>query len=296
MKNRRLRKAAFILICTLIAVSLSCGLAEDAGGKGTVIVLDSPAETPAADPVRQESAPFAPKNLAIAPRATGSDNPDEDVDCEVFDVGAVRVTVTNTDEYPFSAIAYMDMHYECGCTATGTGFMVGPDELPTAAHCLVCSDHSAWADEITFYFGYKDSTHYSHIYNGRWTAYAGNLFSNGEYTTDWDYGCMKLLDEPVGNDVGWFGYRYGDPDRIFDYEYLYIAGYRHGVLTYDGGYAEPNGYQLIQYLMDMEPGNSGGPVYTTDYYAIAINIAENEEWNYGYRVTEYVIEELLRLE
>lgn len=294
MKNRKLRKAAaFLFTFMLLAVTLSCCLAEDMGGEGTVIVVDPPAGMPAADVAQQDTQPFIPEGLSKADLIV--EEPDDGVDGTVFGVGAVRVTVSNPLEYPYSAIAYMKTHFECGCDKEGTGFMVDRDRLLTAAHCLVCPYHGAWADRITFYFGYKNSKTYAYKYDGRWTAYAGNLFSSKEYIMDWDYGCVKLY-EPVGDSVGWFGCSWGLPDNFFYIEYLYIAGYRDAILKYDGGYAAPYGSQHIMYTMDMQPGNSGGPVFTEDYHAVAINIAEDDSFNYGYRLSDYVMDELNALE
>lgn len=296
MKNMKLRiAAALMLACVLLTASLSRGVAEGAGGKGTVIILDSPDGFPEGDFADREEAPFIPGNRTAAdltPRIPADE--DDGIDREVFDIGDARVTVENTDEYPYSAIARMEITFTCGCESNATAFLVGPDRLLTAAHCLVCTDHSAWTDSITFYFGYKSRWDYLYKYDGRWTAYAGNLFKKGEYDIDYDYGCLKL-EERVGDVVGWFGYRYGEPDRTFKNQYLYIAGYRDGILKYDGGYASPLGRQHIKYWMDMQPGNSGGPVYTPDYHALAINIAENNEYNIGYRLQDYVIEELDKL-
>ena len=299
MNNLKWRKVIiFLLTCALLVLSLSFGLAESKGGEGSVVVLDPPAEEPATDSAMLDMEPYIPANVAEAsfysepPASYGDD--EVFIDAEVFDTGEARVIVEDTDQYPYSAIAYLEVHYTCGCDTSSTGFMVGPDRLLTAAHCLICTDHSAWADEISFYFGYKDENHYMYKYDGRWTAYVGNLFKNKKYTTDYDYGCMKLA-EPVGNVVGWFGYQYGVPDRTLKSTYLYIAGYRYGVLTRDGGYAVPRGKQFIEYTMDMEPGNSGSPVFTADYHAFAINIAENDKVNTGYRLTDYVIDELNKL-
>ena len=46
---------------------------------------------------------------------------------------------------------------------------------------------------------------------------------------------------------------------------------------------------------DITGGNSGSPVFTADYHAFAINIAENDKVNTGYRLTDYVIDELNKL-
>lgn len=204
-----------------------------------------------------------------------------------------RFKVKNPSYYPYSAIAYMDVSARCGCNWTCSGFMVGQDTMLTAAHCLVCTKHSSWAKNINFYFGYKNAYDYSYLYNGAWTAWAGNIFSNREYTVNNDYGCIKLR-ENVGNIVGWFGTRWDYSDSYIKSKYLYVAGYRNGTLRYDSGWVTPSG-DFLTYQMDTVKGNSGGPIYGSDYYVVGINIAENGSYNTGYRLSNTVISELRNL-
>ena len=96
-----------------------------------------------------------------------------------------RVTVTNTYEYPYSAIALLEMGYECGCTATGSGFMVKPNVLLTAAHCLVCPRHNRAISRMYFYFGYQKNGDYGYLYDGRFTYWYGTSFPKG-YTSETD--------------------------------------------------------------------------------------------------------------
>ena len=261
--------AVILLLCT---VPLS--LAEEEDGEGTVTVIDHTDDDLPAEMELVETEPFIPF----------------DQDKTVFYPDG-RTTVKSPSKYPYSAIAYLDVRGECGCSWTGSGFMVNSDRLLTAAHCLVCTKHSKWAKKITFYFGYKSSRNYLYKYTGRWYAYAGNLFRDKEYTTDWDYGCIKL-DKKVGNKVGWFGTRWGLSDDALDLKFYYLAGYRDGTLKYDAGYVDVLSSQHIKYKMDTQPGYSGGPVYSSDYYAVGINIAENSSYNIGYRLTKYVKNDL----
>ena len=43
--------------------------------------------------------------------------------------------------YPYSAIANMVVKAQCGCSWSGTGFMISNNHMLTAAHCLVCTTH-----------------------------------------------------------------------------------------------------------------------------------------------------------
>ncbi len=202
-----------------------------------------------------------------------------------------REVIYITDWYPYVAVAYMDIDYRCGCENTGTGFMVERNKLFTAAHCIVCTTHNQWADHIDFYFGFTTLNDYAYKYSGRWYATVGNTFPNG-YTTDGDWAVVKFY-ENVGDTTGWFGFRYDMPDSEITSKELHLLGYRFGTLRLSSGSASRGYGDLLNYQIDMEPGNSGGPVFYLDGetpYAVAINIAENEEkqTNYGYRITKEV--------
>lgn len=208
-----------------------------------------------------------------------------------------RITVQDTGEYPYVAIAYMKIHHACGCDSTGTGFMADKNKLITAAHCIVCTKHGKWANRITFYFGYRNDRRYTYKYSGKWYAFVGNTFPDG-YTTENDWAVVKLY-KNVGNQVGWFGFKYNMPDSTISGKLLRVAGYRNGKLKKDSGFATVGSGNLIYYEMDSEPGNSGGPVYYLDHgdpYAAAINIAESKSSNYGYRITALVYRYFLELD
>ena len=270
------RKSLSALLCLLMLgmTVVPAWAAED--NEGTVIVVDdwSAVSEPEADDEPYESDPFIPEEADKT--VFGSDN---------------RITVYQPSSYPFSAIAYMEVTGECGDTWTCTGFMVGKDRLLTAAHCLVCTKHSAWAKYINFYFGFKNYKNYLYCYRGAWTAWAGDLFSDRKYSINNDFGCVKFR-QNVGDTVGWFGTWWDLPDNDVESKYMYVAGYRNGILRYDYGWVDAMDRSHLSYTMDTEPGNSGGPIFTTDYYAVGINIAGSDNKNSGFRLTREVMDRL----
>ena len=274
--KRRLKLLALFLAVLVLMRPAVLSLAEEAdeGGEGTVEVFEITDADPGTEIIPEDTDPFIPDGLEKT----------------VFN-GDDRVTVNKPSQFPFSAIANMSVKAKCGCTWSGTGFMVSKDQMLTAGHCLRCIKHGTWADRITFYFGYRNSRSYLYKYTGQWRAYAGNLFEDKEYTVNWDFGCIRFK-QNVGDRTGWFGSRYGLSDKQLDMKFLYVAGYRDGVLKYDAGYAEVLDDQHIQYRMDTQPGYSGGPVYDSDYYAVGINIAENNRYNIGFRLMNIVREKV----
>lgn len=202
-----------------------------------------------------------------------------------------RTTISNPKVYPYRAIAYLVVKARCGCNWTATGFMVGPSAMMTAAHCLVCSDHGKPAESMTAYFGYTSSKNYYYKYDKQATFWYGTDFSNDDGTygynghLDWDYAYVKLS-ERVGDKVGWFGL-YPKSDADLDSSSYELAGYRDGVLKTGWGVTSVYNDYRISYTNDTLPGNSGCPVFTDDYYVVAINVAHKNDGsiNWGRRIT-----------
>lgn len=271
-----------LLLALLVALFAPAALSEEAeeSNEGEVIVIDDLDElddfgededgendAPEAD---EDCQPFIPEQVDRA--IFGPDN---------------RIRVYEPSVYPFSTIAYMEVRGSCNCSWTGTGFMIGRDRLLTAAHCLVCPRHSKWAKYIDFYFGYKGRKNYLYRYSGHWTARVGNMFRNHTYTTASDYGCVKF-DKNVGSTTGWLGTWYGMSNARLESTGYVVAGYRGGALTYDTGYAKKIDGNLMGFTMDTLPGNSGGPVFTGDHYAVGIIIAQSAYRNTAHRLTSSV--------
>ncbi len=263
-------KKWFIPLLIFAMLTEPAAVSAEENNEGTVIVVDDWGAEQSAVSDTYDVDPFIPMTM----------------DKAVFDYDD-RITVYEPSVYPFSAIALLEVTAECGDTWTASGFMVGPDRLLTGAHCLVCPKHSSWARYINFYFGFKGYGNYRYCYSGRWTAWAGNLFSDRQYTTLNDYGCVKFY-ENVGDIVGWFGSHWDMSDSSVESERLYVAGYRDGILRYDSGWVRAQDKDHLAYTIDAVAGNSGGPIYTSDYYAVGIHISENSTSNGGYRLTSTV--------
>lgn len=202
-----------------------------------------------------------------------------------------RIEITKPGEYPYSAIANMKVTGECGCKWECTGFMVSRNFMMTAAHCMICTDHRKWAKNATFYFGYKSSKNYLYKYTGGWYATAGTTFPNFEYdfeamNHDW---CYVKLEENVGDKTGWLGMHFAS-DSSINAGIFQAAGYRDNKLKtcWGNGYAE--NINLMTYDADDVQGNSGGPVFESDYCAVAIIAAESQDplINIGRRFTSTI--------
>jgi V8-like Glu-specific endopeptidase len=133
-----------------------------------------------------------------------------------------RVRVLDTELAPWRMICALRMRGPSGAGAIGTGWFVGPRTLLTAGHCVYSTQFfGGWASSIEVSpgrsgaeFPYRTvrSTRVSSI--NRWVE---------AQDPDFDIGCIHL-DEPLGNEVGWFGVGALSPDELEGY-LVNVSGY-----------------------------------------------------------------------
>ena len=265
MKKLCLLLAVCLLASMLFTVPAFAETETEEDNTGEVFIVEDDGAETADLPEIAETEAFVPEGIEKA--VFGKDD---------------RIVV-NPTKYPYSAIGMIYAKGKCGCSWQGSGFMVSKNIMLTAAHCLVCTDHSSWAKELTVYFGYKNKRNYTYKYNGKWTAWAGNLFMDKKYTTPNDWGIIKF-GKNVGDKTGWFGTKVGLTKEHFEDVHLYyVAGYRDEVLRMAAGLdVRKSDDGFLAYQIDAVAGNSGGPVFDYDNYAVGIHIAEKMLSNVGY--------------
>lgn len=189
--------------------------------------------------------------------------------------------VENMDVYPYKYICKI----KGSQSLNGTGFLVGPKLLLTAAHCVYDSSDTD-GDRHSFenwvcYPGYASGTSIKGLSTTWRNAYfVDNWMDNATYPAnsvsvaqdDW---CLLVLDDAIGNVLpGWivctsgvmnntsideYGYPSGEP-KLIDGRLYYTSGTTRSVHT---NYFETNA-QATQ-------GMSGGPVLeTSNEYAVGI--------------------------
>ena len=269
--------ALFILLVCVLALP---ALAHAEGVENAIPAMNTSLQSAANGKLAAES--FTPEIAAepFVPEGLERSFPDGHDD---------RIKVKNPSSYPFSAIAFMQVHARCGCTWECSGFMVGRRGLITAGHCLVCMDHNRTADRITFYFGYSSKKKYFTKYDGSTTYWYG-IDATRSYDSTWDYGYVRL-DKNIGDKTGWFGVSSKYDSDLNGYLYR-VAGYRDGVLKYDRNRAYVYSDYEVYHYADTQPGYSGCPIYTDDYYVVAVNTSESAKRNYGRRFTNSLIDEM----
>jgi glutamyl endopeptidase len=179
-----------------------------------------------------------------------------------------RVRILDTDLPPWRMICALRMRGPTGAGAIGTGWFIGPRTVLTAGHC-VFSNHffGGWAssievipgllgagpDDETRPYGSVTSEQFSSI--DRWTE---------TEDADFDMGCIHL-DEPKGDEAGWFALAAPDPEALVGY-LVNVSGYP---ADRGGGSEQYHGSNRVLrvterrlfYEVDTYGGQSGAPVW-----------------------------------
>lgn len=221
-----------------------------------------------------------------------------------------RVRIEATTEFPWRAIADLDVHFPNG-VGTCTGFFIGPRIVATAGHCIFNSAEGGWAISIKVMPGRNSSS----LPYGSQIVSTASLHVPSQWVdlnnSGYDYGAIILPDAILGSQTGWFNLiSLTDSDltnRLFN-----IAGYPADKpdsacsiipacqLWLD---AESIGFvtdRIVSYAVDTYGGQSGSPVWYFDggWYVAAIHTNGYESpicatgLNCGTRITDAVLREI----
>jgi glutamyl endopeptidase len=138
-----------------------------------------------------------------------------------------RVGILDTDLPPWRMICALRMRGTSGAGAIGTGWFIGPRTVLTAGHC-VFSTHffGGWASSIEAIPGLlgagtdPDARPYGSVTSERFSSV--DRWTETE-DADFDVGCIRL-DEPLGDEVGWFAVAAMDPEGLVGY-LVNVSGY-----------------------------------------------------------------------
>ncbi|MBP2297163.1 trypsin-like peptidase domain-containing protein [Azospirillum rugosum] len=177
------------------------------------------------------------------------------------------------DKYPARAVVYIEATWG-KVTYTGSGFLVGRNDVITASHVVYNASLGGKPSSIKIYPSYNpgksDNKHYGVAKAQFFTNFdpdsdgkliSGDFYRNTQAGSEIDAALLTLSD-PIGDTYGYFG---------IDWNY---AGGSVGVLgypakygryeTYDSGSVRKSSVDSVYYVnadLEINPGNSGGPIF-----------------------------------
>ncbi len=227
-----------------------------------------------------------------------------------------RVLVQDTSTIPWRCICHLEVEYEFGPVGFGTGFLIGPKSVVTAAHVIVDPEQKKRTRRkarrirvipgrsgTTAPYGYFVCEYGDCKVPDAWLR-GGN---NQEDAAASDFAVIPIPDgyetegRPTGERLGYFGLKcFTEADAASKGEMLFVnnAGYPYeadkpyGTLWYNAGRVRKMEKTFVEYMVDTEGGQSGSPVYFFDEeknqrYVIAIHTT-GDFVNRGLRITAEV--------
>ncbi|WP_120994215.1 DUF4214 domain-containing protein [Stutzerimonas urumqiensis] len=191
--------------------------------------------------------------------------------------------INTRTEYPYRAVTFLIATFPDGSQLSGTGALVGRNDVLTATHVIYSPDHGGWATSLEIYPGvdfnqrtYRfESSPVVELGAFRWTvqAWPEQTFQTGSNetltTAESQYDIALIgLSQAVGDQVGWFGVASG----YNDWQQAYQIGYPSDGTGMMLGTAWVDRNSLYSvYRADastgsdiMAPGSSGGPLFILD--------------------------------
>lgn len=223
-----------------------------------------------------------------------------------------RVRVTETSAIPWRCICHIEVEYETGPVGFGTGFLVGPKSVLTAAHVIVDPARKKKARRLrvmpgrngnTAPYGYFVSDFKDCIVADQWLKTG----SSSPTSAACDYAVItipeefKTGEEPTAERLGYFGLKCFSDEEVAkkanmllvnNAGYPYEADKPYGTLWYNAGRVRAVEKTYIEYMVDTEGGQSGSPIYffdeqTKKRFVIAIHTT-GDFVNRGLRITREV--------
>ncbi|MBQ8496578.1 MAG: trypsin-like peptidase domain-containing protein [Clostridia bacterium] len=185
-------------------------------------------------------------------------------------------------------------------THSGTGFMVGPDIMLTAAHVVYWKNSTEWdADAVASLDYYADKVYYVTKRNGQYdyeeisesvtvAVPTDYITSVDNETHDW---AVVQLNTNVGDRTGWFDI--GITSGSLNDNYFIVSGYpddadKQYSQWASTGFVEITYSSSFAYAIDTSGGQSGAPVSDSLGTVWGIHVAGGTNYNYAYRFSSSV--------
>lgn len=203
-----------------------------------------------------------------------------------------RVTAYSDFPYRITCRLIYDVY---GATGIATGFLVGPNLLLTAAHCVMnMNDGDATFADWKAYPGYNNGSSFGG-YSAGWSEiiYSSNWKGNHGTSDDW---CLCILEDNLGSYCGWNGCQsYGTAAEMVGIPVRtvgYAGSEGNGRYQYYSSGSITSAYSGFIYSSAMSTGGmSGGPTMrTSDNYVVAINRGHTSTSGVGVRIHQTIID------
>jgi glutamyl endopeptidase len=206
------------------------------------------------------------------------------------------VRIPDTTTVPWRCICYLEITYESGRQAFGTGWLVSADTVITAGHNVFSAEGDGWATSVSVFAGSDEGFAFGETYAESLDAYPGWAKSRGKARQN-DLGMIKVVDKNLGYRAGWFGFAVFTDAQLQAAPIIHSAGYPaeskpRGTQWFDAGRVLKFDASFLHYRIDTEKGQSGSPIFFCNKegqrWVVATHVYGQGVDNLGLRVTEEV--------
>lgn len=204
-----------------------------------------------------------------------------------------RTRVKDTTKGPWCNTVRLLMKIN-GNNYVGSGFMIGPNSVATAGHC-VYSKSNGWASSITVIPAVNGTSKPYGTATMTSMECGGNWYKDENNQDDW--GIIRV-NKNIGKSTGWLGLRW--QSASYNNQYLYANGYPAeypNYMYYGYGKVTSCSARTIVGNWDLSGGQSGGPVfkYIADYgyCAVGINRGGSSTYSDCLRIDEWIFNKFM---
>lgn len=188
--------------------------------------------------------------------------------------------------FPYSAVTYVEATFPDGTRVSGSGAVVGINDVLTAAHVVYSPENGGLAEQVTVYAGH----------DGRIAPASGHAAGYAEYyplepaepgrlTLQESQDDLALLgfDTPLGLETGWFAlgpYATGEAYQMAGYPGRYADASGPRLIEDSGSVGDISRYGVLDIAaLEVNPGNSGGPLWYDDNgEAVLVGVVSTSLW------------------
>jgi len=209
-----------------------------------------------------------------------------------------RVQIKDTSTYPQITTGWLWTQDQKGNWTTCTGTLIGPKTVLTAAHCVYDHATGGWVQAMTFIPGMVDAETAPYgqfdwanvnILKGFIDNYDGKNYGSA---MPWDLAEIELQ-EDLSKTVGYMGFRVDEAKDLKATMDAYSGDKPDGTMWETHCDVPPAnfGEQVFKHDCDTGSGASGASLWEDtdgkgDLYIRGINVAEDDQNNYGVRIID----------
>lgn len=184
-----------------------------------------------------------------------------------------REKIANTSVYPWSSVVKLLFVGADGENYIASGFMIGPNTVVTAGHCVYNNKWGGWVKSMTVIPALNGTSRPYGSANAIAYECGGEWYKNNNNQDDWG---IVRINANLGNKTGWMGLRW--QSASYNGQAVTSIGYpaSDGSHMYSGiGTVTASSARTLTGNWDLTGGQSGGPVEVyysaTGYTVLGIN-------------------------